>query len=125
MKRSSWRQRLALMTAALAGGVLVSFALLSSWLTYQAKLDRLDAQLETALVPLGRPRGDGLLPNPEASLAQALGLSSRDAVAVLVIDSGRRVRYQSEQWPASLTPEDLARDVPRDLVRDLPRLPIP
>lgn len=62
MTGSSFRWRLALGSATLAGGVLLGFTLLSSWLIYQAKLERLDAQLRTALIPLGRlPDRGGLV----------------------------------------------------------------
>jgi two-component system heavy metal sensor histidine kinase CusS len=75
VKRPSLRLRLALWSAALAGGALLGFALLSSWLIYQAKLDRLDARLDSPL-PLGRPgRSDELPLNPEANLARELGLT--------------------------------------------------
>lgn len=113
MKRPSLRLRLALGSAALAGGALLGFALLSSWLIYQAKLDRLDASLER-VGPLVRrdgrgERGDrppvpeiGLPTNPEAALAQDLGLSTEAEVGLLLTNRAGDVVYQSPHWPSTM-----------------------
>jgi len=110
----SLRLRLALWSAALAGGALLGFALLSSWLIYQARLDSLDARLES-IRPLARPGGfrgpdgsDGpsdrvFSPNSETSLAQELGLPASAEVGLLQKNRAGEVVYQSPQWPGSLT----------------------
>ncbi|MGG6241690.1 sensor histidine kinase [Nodosilinea sp. AN01ver1] len=111
----SLRLRLALWSAALAGGALLGFALLSSWLIYQAKLDSLDARLQSA-GPLARPGGPGdrrdFLPggdrgdfptDPEAALARELGLSADAEVGLVLINRAGEVVYQSPQWPSALT----------------------
>ena len=103
MRRPSLRWRLALLSSALAGSVLVGFALLSGWLTYQAKLDRLDAQLRGGLQPLGRPRNGDPLVNPEATLAQTLGLATPESVALVILDRNDSLRYQSPWWPVDLS----------------------
>ena len=110
----SLRLRLALWSAALAGGALLGFALLSSWLIYQAKLDSLDARLQSA-GPLARPSGPGdrrdvfpdgdreaFAPDPEAALAQDLGLPADAEVGLLLVNRAGEVVYQSPQWPATL-----------------------
>jgi two-component system heavy metal sensor histidine kinase CusS len=102
VKWPSLRLRLALLSTALAGGVLLGFALLSSVLIYQAKVERLDARLESVLLPLGRLRDGPLRSDLETELARELGLASPEAVAVLVIGPENKVLYQSEQWPSSL-----------------------
>jgi signal transduction histidine kinase len=88
----------------------LGFALLSSWLIYQAKLDRLDARLERT-APLGRPgdRGElplgdrsGLPPNPESDLAQDLGLPADAEVGLLLVGRTGEVVYQSPQWPSAI-----------------------
>ncbi|MBD1874913.1 HAMP domain-containing protein [Nodosilinea sp. FACHB-131] len=110
MPRLSLQLRLALWSAALAGGALLGFALLSSWLIYQAKLDRLDARLERT-APLGRPgdRGElppsdrsGLPPNPESDLARDLGLPADAEVGLLLVGRTGEVVYQSPQWPSAI-----------------------
>ncbi|MGF1569377.1 MAG: ATP-binding protein [Nodosilinea sp.] len=107
MRRPSLQRRLALLSATLAGGVLVGFALLSAWLIHQAKLERLDAQLERALGLVLRPRGEALALRLEERLPQELGLDRNTAVGVLVLDGDGQVRYQSEGWPEALTAQNL------------------
>ncbi|PSN12995.1 two-component sensor histidine kinase [filamentous cyanobacterium CCT1] len=115
-KQLSLRLRLALWSAALAGGALLGFALLSGWLIYQAKLDSLDARLQSA-GPLARsggpgdrrtffPGGDrGDVPaDPESALARELGLPDDAEVGLLLINRAGEVVYQSPQWPATLNP---------------------
>ncbi|HSM80117.1 MAG TPA: ATP-binding protein [Nodosilinea sp.] len=100
-RRLSWRLRLALWSAALAGGALLGFALLSSWLIYQAKLDRFDARLER-VTPQDWGRGNRsasvLGGGLEGSLAQALELPVA-AVALAVIDRNGDMLYRSPHWP--------------------------
>lgn len=108
LPRFSLRLQLALWSAALAGGALLGFALLSSWLIYQAKLDSLDARLERT-APLGRP-GDregrpdrGTFPsNPESALAQDLGLPADAEVGLLLVSRTGEVVYQSPHWPSAI-----------------------
>ncbi|MGB3135906.1 MAG: ATP-binding protein [Nodosilinea sp.] len=107
-RRFSLRLRLALWSAALAGGALVGFALLSSWLIYQAKLDSLDARLERAM-PLARPGGPGrpgdrgaLPASPETALAQNLGLPAQAEVGLSLKGRAGEVVYQSPRWPDAL-----------------------
>lgn len=118
----SLRLKLALWSAALAGGALLGFALLSSWLIYQAKLDRLDAGLKRVF-PLARRSadqsfgpGNGPGPGnslrfgpgleldfaPESDLAKELGLPTNSEVGLLLIDQAGEVVYQSPQWPIAL-----------------------
>ncbi|MBE9159275.1 HAMP domain-containing protein [Nodosilinea sp. LEGE 06152] len=110
----SLRLRLALWSAALAGGALLGFALLSGWLIYQARLDSLDARLQSA-GPLGRPGGSGgpsdrnprdrptFPADPEAALAQELDLPAHAEVGLLLVNRAGEVVYQSPQWPSALT----------------------
>lgn len=120
-RRVSLRLKLALWSAALAGGALLGFALLSSWLIYQAKLDRLDAGLKRAL-PLARSARSadqsfdlrnapsasssprlGLDFAPQSDLAKELGLPTDSEVGLLLINRAGEVVYQSPQWPLALT----------------------
>lgn len=109
MSRPSLRWRIALGTSALAGGMLMGFALLSSWLIYQAKIERLDAQIESALVRVGRFPRASLPYGPEASLAQELGISDNTTIALQLLDGEGAVVYQSDHWPEPLQPIRLPR----------------
>jgi two-component system heavy metal sensor histidine kinase CusS len=104
VSRTSLRWRIALGTSALAGGVLMGFALLSSWLIYQAKIDRLDAQIESALMRVGRFPPINPPSRPEATLAQALGVSDDTTIALQLLDANGSVIYQSNYWPETLQP---------------------
>lgn len=121
-KQLSLRLKLALWSAALAGGALLGFALLSSWLIYQAKLDRLDAGLKRVfpLARSGRSSDQNLGPGnssgnsprfgpgleldftPEFDLAKELGLPTNSEVGLLVLNRAGEVVYQSPQWPITL-----------------------
>jgi two-component system, OmpR family, heavy metal sensor histidine kinase CusS len=94
---TSLRLRLALWSAALAGGALLGFALLSSWLIYQARLDRLDARLERA-IPFGRGGVRAMPRPPETTLARDLGLPNDEDVGLRVIDREGSVAYESPHW---------------------------
>ncbi len=104
MIRPSLRRRIALWSSALAGGVLVGFALLSSLLITQAKIERLDVQIEAALMLLGRIPVTRIPPQPESVLAREMALGDGTAIALLVLDDRGAVVYQSETWPPTLDP---------------------
>lgn len=56
MKLRSFRTRIALGSAVLAGTALVGFGMTSWWLIYQAKVSRLDEAMKNQLIRAGRPR---------------------------------------------------------------------
>ncbi|MBE9139890.1 HAMP domain-containing protein [Nodosilinea sp. LEGE 07088] len=117
MKRPSLRLRLALWSAVLAGGALLGFALLSSWLIYQAKLDRLDARL-VGPIPFGLPEQGSEIPvGPEVGLAQELGLTNASEVGVLMMNRTGKVVYQSPQWPLPSFSMPPVGDAPQRLTR--------
>lgn len=122
--RPSLRWRFALLASGLAGGVLLGFALLSGWLIYAAKLDRLDAQVENALLRLARPHNQGLRPDLEAMLAQELGLSNREQVALQVVSPDGKELYRSPQWPDQLQPQLLWNQLPAWTAIDPARPPM-
>jgi two-component system heavy metal sensor histidine kinase CusS len=102
--RPSLRRRLAVGASALAGGTLLGFALLSSWLINQAKVERLDVQIETALLRMGRLPGGRLPPDVETALAQELGTGNKGDVALQLVDADGSIVFQSEPWPEALQP---------------------
>lgn len=102
MKLRSFRIRIALLSAVLAGGALVGFGLISWWLIYEAKVSRLDAELESQLMRAGRPRSPDRWQSYEASLPQSFGTSAKTAIALLVIGADGNVIYRSNQWAADL-----------------------
>jgi hypothetical protein len=102
VKLRSFRIRIALLSAVLAGGALVGFGLTSWWLIYEAKVSRLDAELESQLIRAGRPRSYGRWQSYETSLPQSFGTDAKTAIAILVIDADGNIVYRSQQWAADL-----------------------
>ena len=102
VKLRSFRIRIALLSAVLAGSTLVGFGLISWWLIYKANVSRLDAELESQLMRAGRPRSPDLWQSYEAFLPRAFGTDAKTPIALLVIGSDRTVLYRSAQWAADL-----------------------
>src|SRR6478672_6777967 len=98
----SFRLRVALLSALLEGSALVGFGVISWWLIYQANVSRLDAELSSELMRVGRPRPRDRWQSYGDSLPQTLGTSGKTAIALLVIGADGTVEYRSEQWPADL-----------------------
>lgn len=100
--RPSFRLRIALLSAALAGSALVGFGAVSWFQIYNAQINRLDAQLVNQLMRVNRP------PEPEQwqsyrdSLPYALRIDTKIPIALLVQDSNGNTLYQSNSLPAEL-----------------------
>jgi two-component system, OmpR family, heavy metal sensor histidine kinase CusS len=107
LKIQSFRLRIAVLAAVLAGTALVGFGALSSWLIYEAKVSRLDAELESQLMRAGRPRLHERWQSYEAALPQAFGISAKTPIALLVLDPEGRQIYRSPQWSTVLNPAPL------------------
>ncbi|MEH2240198.1 ATP-binding protein [Nostoc sp.] len=144
MKLPSFRLRIALLSAALAGTTLVGFGAVSWFQIYNAKISRLDAELLNHLMrvtPNLPPRGEppvgaasvtrevlskGSRPSPdrsrwqfyEDSLSYAFGTNTKTPIALLVLDANGNILYQSNSLPADL-------EVNRLLLRRLQLTPLP
>ncbi|MEP0859589.1 ATP-binding protein [Trichocoleus sp. DQ-U1] len=106
MKLRSFRIRIALLSAVLAGSALAGFGLISWWLIYEAKVNRLDAELESQLMRVSRPRPRGWQ-SYEDSLGQLFRTDTKTAIALLIIGADNNVVYRSEQWTADLDTKNL------------------
>lgn len=82
----------------------MGFALLSSLLIIQAKIDRLDVQIEAALIRLGRFPSGGLPSQLESLLAREMEVGDQTAIALLLLDGTGSIVYQSKNWPEALNP---------------------
>jgi two-component system, OmpR family, heavy metal sensor histidine kinase CusS len=107
VKLRSFRIRIALLSAVLAGGTLVGFGLISWWLIYEAKVSRLDAELESQLMRAGRPRSYDRWQSYEAFLPRAFGTDAKTPIAILVIGADGNVLYRSDEWAAELNVTNL------------------
>lgn len=104
MNRPSFRRRLAMWSSVLAGGTLLGFALLSSWLINQAKVERLDVQIEAALLRMGRLSRGRIPLDLGTVLARELGTGDDGDIAIRLVDADGFILFQSEHWPQALQP---------------------
>jgi heavy metal sensor kinase len=126
MKLPSFRLRIALLSAALAGTTLVGFGAVSWFQIYNAKISRLDAELLNHLMranPNLPPQGE--LPGRAASLTRevldkesrpspdrsrwqfyedslSFGTNTKTPIALLVLDADSNILYQSNSLAADL-----------------------
>jgi signal transduction histidine kinase len=107
VKLRSFRIRIALLSAILAGSALAGFGLISWWLIYEAKVSRLDAELESQLMRAGRPRSPERWQSYETSLGQSFGTNAKTPIALLVIGADGNVLYRSDEWAADLDTKNL------------------
>ncbi|MEH1830334.1 MAG: ATP-binding protein [Nostoc sp.] len=115
MKLDSFRLRLALLSAALAGSTLVGFGAISWLQIYNAKISRLDAELLNQLLrvtPNSPQRQEPPVPGSffqsgdrqsyKDSLSYTFATNTKTPVALLVLDSNGNILYQSNSLPADL-----------------------
>jgi two-component system heavy metal sensor histidine kinase CusS len=101
MKLRSFRLRLALLSAALAGTALIGFGAISWVQIYNAKLNRLDADLFNQLIRSTRIREQEDWQRYVTSLPDVLGGSTKAPIALLVLDANGNSLYQSSSLPDS------------------------
>ncbi|WP_375507327.1 ATP-binding protein [uncultured Nostoc sp.] len=136
MKLPSFRLRIALLSAALAGTTLVGFGAVSWFQIYNAKISRLDAELLNYLMratPNLPPRGEPpeflnkeTRSSPdrsrwqfyEDSLSYAFGSNTKTLIALLVLDANNNILYQSNSLPTDV-------EVNRLLLKRLQSIPLP
>ncbi len=100
MKLRSFRLRIAVLSAALAGSALVVFGGVAWRLIYAAKVNRLDATIENQVKRAARPHPQAWWQPFEDSLARELGAGSNTPIALLAVDETGKTLYQSERWSA-------------------------
>lgn len=91
----SFRLRIALLSAALAGSATVGFSLIAWRLIYTAEVNRLDAKLENVVRRSARPRPPIAWPQFAETLPRELGTDSDTQLALLAIDENNEILYQS------------------------------
>jgi two-component system heavy metal sensor histidine kinase CusS len=99
VKLRSFRLRIALLFAMLAGGALAGFGSISWWLIYDAKVSRLNAKLEALLIR-PRPLIKDNWQSYENSLLSELGIDAETPIALLIIGGDHKTIYQSDRWAA-------------------------
>ncbi|ADI64218.1 integral membrane sensor signal transduction histidine kinase ['Nostoc azollae' 0708] len=89
LKIRSFRLRIALLSASLAGSALIGFGFASCLLIYKTKVDALDAEIKSQLLANNTrpPRFDNTL---------------QKSTALLVVDRDGETLYQSNNWPSDL-----------------------
>ena len=107
MKLHSFRARLALASAVLAGSALVGFGMTSWWLIYNAKVSRLDTAIKSQLVRTARLQWRDGWQAYEALLPYKLGTDAETPIALLVLGPDDNPLYRSELWPPELKLDSL------------------
>ncbi|MGB3654896.1 MAG: ATP-binding protein [Rivularia sp. (in: cyanobacteria)] len=132
MKLSSFRLRIALFSAALAGSALVGFGAVSWFQIYNAKVNRLDAQIINQLMrPISPP---GRKPPQfyqeeewqmyQSTLSSILSENTEAPIALLVFDAEGKKLYESQEV---IIDKDLQRLLVNklELTKPFPRKPSP
>jgi signal transduction histidine kinase len=109
VKIRSFRRRIALLAATLAGSSLIGFGLIAWRLIYVAKVSRLEAKLEYLVKRTVRPREQDFWQSFEASLPGELEANLDTPIVVLVIGTDGKIIHQSENFA---TPFNLRRLLP-------------
>lgn len=100
MKRLSFRFRVALLSALLAGGALAGFGTVSWWLIYQTKMNRIDDGIKNELTrESDRPRPENHWPFYSDSLWRVFNTNT----PLLVQTSEGKAVYKSPAWTKELT----------------------
>ncbi|ODH00345.1 two-component sensor histidine kinase [Nostoc sp. KVJ20] len=120
MKLPSFRLRIALLSAALAGSTLVGFGAVSWFQIYNAKISRLDAELLNHLMRATRSPDRERWQLYADSLPYAFGggTNIKTPIALLVLDANGKILYESNSLPADLKVNPL-------LVQRLQSIPLP
>lgn len=96
----SFRLRIALLSAALAGSTLVGFAAVSWFQIYNAQIGRLDAELSNQLMRSTHAADRERWQFYKDSLSYAFGTRTKTSIVLLAIDAYGNVLYQSNEVPA-------------------------
>ena len=96
----SFRTRLALASAVLAGTALIGFGMTSWWLIYQAKVSRLDEAIKSQLMRVNRSKQ--FLPSP-----RLFGIDEDSQIALLVNNNDNHTLYKSDNWPLEIKVDSL------------------
>jgi two-component system, OmpR family, heavy metal sensor histidine kinase CusS len=100
VKLRSFRLRIVLLSAVLAGSAIAGFAFASWWLIYNAKVGRLDAKLENQLMRTMRYQEQWQA--YEAILARDLETGTDTPVALWVVGRDGNTLYRSPNWSTEL-----------------------
>ncbi|MFL9453876.1 MULTISPECIES: ATP-binding protein [Nostocales] len=107
MQLRSFRLRIALLSAALAGSTLIGFGVTAWWQISDAKRSRLDAQLENRLFLVASPRFYHRWQSYESFIQRELKTDAETPVALLVMDRNGSILYQSHSWSVGLKTNNL------------------
>jgi two-component system, OmpR family, heavy metal sensor histidine kinase CusS len=118
VKLRSFRLRLAVLSAALAGSALVGFGIVAWRLIYVAKVSRLDAKLENQVRRLARPRPQDWWQFFATTLPRELGTDTDTPIVLWVVGAEGGKFYQSSNGASDLDLQKLL--PPPAAVSDLP-----
>jgi len=123
MKLKSFRFRIALLAALLAGTAIAGFSGITYFLFYQSRLNILDNEIRDQLSresSSSRPLGHWQ--TYEKIQASFFGDQTQQTNALLVISDGKTI-HQSQNWQTDFNPESLFTSLPE--ISNLPNLQLP
>lgn len=104
----SFRLRLALLSALIAGLALLAFGLGTWWMIRNIKIERIDSEVRTSAErEIIRARTNPDWQREESRLTSALGIRDSTDLLLLVQDGDGEVLYRSPHWPASMDASQL------------------
>jgi len=116
VKWHSFRLRIALLSATLAGSAIICFGLVSWLLIYKTKVARLDSEIKSQLLrESSPPRPRNHWPSYQSALPSFFGVNSQSAIALLVLDIDGNTLFSSNNWPADLDQSQLFPQLPFSL----------
>jgi len=120
MKLKSFRFRIALLSALLAGTAIAGFSGVTYFLFYQSKLNTIDNEIKDQLLressaPRPLPHWQSYEQHRSSFFADQL----QNAIALLVVDRDGKTIHQSKNWQPEFNPESLFVPVPEDALRNL------
>ncbi len=123
MKLKSFRFRIALLSALLAGTAIAGFSGITYLLFYQSRLNILDNEIKDQLSrESSSPRPSGHWQTYEKIQASFFGDQPQQANALLVISDGKTL-HQSQNWQTDFNPESLFVTLPE--ISNPPNLQLP
>ena len=124
MKLKSFRFRIALLSALLAGTAIAGFSGVTYFLFYQSKLNTIDNEIKDQLLrESSAPRPLAHWQIYEQHRSSFFGDQTQNAIALLVLNSDGKTIHQSKNWRTEFNPASLFVNLPEPAIGNTPSNP--